>query len=73
MTIAVKVFALVVRIQFIMEYRGLIAPFYICDMETPVIFLPIAIILGIIVVVLYEIGKHYFKKLSQYIKDATLK
>ena len=42
-------------------------------METPVIFLPIAIILGLIVVVLYEIGKYYFKKLSQYIKDATLK
>jgi len=42
-------------------------------METPVIFLPIAIILGIIVLAIYEIGKYYFKKLSQYIKDATLK
>jgi 4-amino-4-deoxy-L-arabinose transferase-like glycosyltransferase len=42
-------------------------------METPVIFLPIAIILGIMVLAIYEIGKYYFKKLSQYIKDATLK
>lgn len=42
-------------------------------METPVIFLPIAIILGIMVLAIYEIGKYYFKKLSQYIKDANLK
>ena len=42
-------------------------------METPVIFLPIAIILGIMVLAIYEIGKYYFKKLSQYIKDAILK
>jgi 4-amino-4-deoxy-L-arabinose transferase-like glycosyltransferase len=42
-------------------------------METPVIFLPIAIILGIMVLAIYEIGKYYFKKLSQYIKDATFK
>ena len=42
-------------------------------METPVIFLPIAIILGIMVLAIYEIVKYYFKKLSQYIKDATLK
>ena len=33
-------------------------------METPVIFLPIAIILGLIVVVIYEIGKNYLKKLK---------
>jgi len=40
-------------------------------METPVIFLPIAIILGIMVLAIYEIGKYYFKKLSQYIKNAN--
>jgi hypothetical protein len=42
-------------------------------METPVIFLPIAIVLGIIVVALYQIALYYFKKLSQYIKNANLK
>lgn len=42
-------------------------------METPVIFIPIGIVLYIIAAALYQIGRYYFKKLSQYIKDATLK
>lgn len=42
-------------------------------METPVIFVPIGIVLYIIGAALYQIGRYYFKKLSQYVKNANLK
>ena len=34
-------------------------------METPVIFVPIGIVLYIIGAAIYQIGKHYYKKLTK--------
>jgi hypothetical protein len=42
-------------------------------METPVIFVPIGIVLYIIGAALYQIGRYYFKKLSQYLNNANSK